>query len=47
MDLALALPMPLRGLVIGFTIAAAVGPISLLTLILAIAEPLVVAASEL
>jgi len=31
-DLALALPLPLRGLVIGFTIAAAVGPISLLTI---------------
>lgn len=28
----LALPLPLRGLVIGFTIAAAVGPISLLTI---------------
>ena len=27
-----ALPLPLRGLVIGFTIAAAVGPISLLTI---------------
>jgi threonine/homoserine/homoserine lactone efflux protein len=28
----LALPLPLRGLIIGFTIAAAVGPISLLTI---------------
>jgi threonine/homoserine/homoserine lactone efflux protein len=28
----LALPLPIRGLVIGFTIAAAVGPISLLTI---------------
>jgi threonine/homoserine/homoserine lactone efflux protein len=28
----LALPLPVRGLVIGFTIAAAVGPISLLTM---------------
>jgi threonine/homoserine/homoserine lactone efflux protein len=28
----LALPLPVRGLVIGFTIAAAVGPISLLTI---------------
>jgi threonine/homoserine/homoserine lactone efflux protein len=28
----LALPLPLKGLVIGFTIAAAVGPISLLTI---------------
>lgn len=32
MDLALALPLPLRGLIIGFTIAAAVGPISLLVI---------------
>jgi threonine/homoserine/homoserine lactone efflux protein len=28
----LALPLPIRGLIIGFTIAAAVGPISLLTI---------------
>ena len=28
----LALPLPLRGLIIGFTIAAAVGPISLLVI---------------
>ena len=28
----LSLPLPLRGLIIGFTIAAAVGPISLLTI---------------
>jgi hypothetical protein len=32
MDLIDALPLPIRGLVVGFTIAAAVGPISLLTI---------------
>ena len=32
MDLVTALPLPLRGLVIGFTIAAAVGPITLLVI---------------
>lgn len=31
MDLTLALPLPLRGLVLGFLIAATVGPITLLT----------------